>query len=264
MKGMKVRLLKKLTFFPTINPLKFPKQDFQAPPLYKGDDHHNNSHPAALVPCSISIAKHVKDPDDNEEVESIIHVDDKENFTPTLKSKDSELSEEHPSLLDFKAKCPPGGENAVVLYTTSLRGIRKTFEDCKTIRFLLKSFRVLFHERDVSMHMEYREELWRIMGGRVVPPRLFIKGRYIGGAEEVVVLNEQGKLRKLLEQIPLDDHHELNEPCKGCAGFGFVVCSICNGSCKVFTDDEVEDDDELFIRCSNCNENGLVKCLHCC
>ncbi|KAL3569283.1 hypothetical protein D5086_029173 [Populus alba] len=45
------------------------------------------------------------------------------------------------------------------------------------------------------------EELWRIMGGRVIPPRLFIKGRYIGGADEVTGLHEQGKLKNLLAVV---------------------------------------------------------------
>ncbi|XP_076903844.1 uncharacterized protein At5g39865-like [Bidens hawaiensis] len=105
-------------------------------------------------------------------------------------------------LVDFEAKCPPGGSDTVILYTTSLRGIRKTFEDCNTIRFLLGSFKVLYDERDVSMHMEFREELWRTLGGRVIPPRLFIKGRHVGGVDEVVGYHEQGKLVDLLDGIP--------------------------------------------------------------
>ncbi|KAK9289569.1 hypothetical protein L1049_007725 [Liquidambar formosana] len=170
----------------------------------------------------------------------------------------NEHKEEYPSLSDFEEKCPPAGGDSIILYTTSMRGIRKTYEDCKTIRFLLESLRVLFHERDVSMHVEFREELWKIMGSRVVPPRLFIKGRYIGGADEVVKLHEQGKLRKLLQGIPLVQG---NHPCSGCAGVRFVLCLNCNGSRRVFTD---EGNDESFIRCSQCNENGLVKCPICC
>ncbi|KAA8516820.1 hypothetical protein F0562_017070 [Nyssa sinensis] len=167
-------------------------------------------------------------------------------------------SEEFPTLLDFEEKCPPGGSESVVLYTTSLRGIRKTFEDCNSIRFLLESFRVLFYERDVSMHLEFREELWRMLGGRVVPPRLFIGGRLIGGADEVVGLHEQGKLKKLLQGMPLNPS---NGPCSGCAGVHFVLCSNCNGSCKVMQDGQAI---EVSIRCLECNENGLIKCPICC
>ncbi|KAF5937841.1 hypothetical protein HYC85_025347 [Camellia sinensis] len=158
----------------------------------------------------------------------ISHSQDLPGFTPPIDN------EEFPTLLDFEEKCPPGGSELVILYTTSLRGIRKTFEDCCSIRFLLESFRVLYHERDVSMHLEFREELWRIAGGRVVPPRLFIKGRHIGGADEVVGLHEQGRLRNLLRGIPPKPY---NGPCNGCGGLCFVVCFNCNGSCKVIADE---------------------------
>ncbi|KAK4392012.1 hypothetical protein Sango_1979000 [Sesamum angolense] len=159
---------------------------------------------------------------------------------------------------DFEDKCPPGGKDSLVLYTTSLRGIRKTFEDCNTIRFLLESFRVVYSERDVSMHLEYRDELWRILGSRVVPPRLFIKGRYIGGADEVVGLHENGMLQGLLQGIPLSPS---NCPCRGCAGMRFVLCTSCNGSRKVMA--EGENRGGMSIRCPDCNENGLVKCSVC-
>ncbi|XP_051114142.1 uncharacterized protein At5g39865-like [Andrographis paniculata] len=150
----------------------------------------------------------------------------------------------------------PGGPDSVVLYTTSLRGIRKTFEDCNAVRFLLESFRVTYSERDVSMHMEYRDELWRILGGRVVPPRLFVRGRYVGGADEAVGLHEKGRLQILLQGIPLSPS---DCPCRGCAGMRFVLCSDCDGSRKV----RLPDGGGVAARCPRCNENGLVKCWVC-
>ncbi|GMP22150.1 hypothetical protein CsSME_00000293 [Camellia sinensis var. sinensis] len=169
-----------------------------------------------------------------------------------------EIEENRNPLSDFEEKCPPGGSESVIFYTTGLRGIRKTFEDCNSIRFLLESFRVLFFERDVSMHSEFREELWRIMGEKVVPPRLFIKGRYIGGAEKVLTMHEQGKLRPLFEGLPMD---RSAGPCEGCVGFRFVVCFRCNGSHKVFSGD---DDGGSPENCLECNENGLIICPICC
>ncbi|KAL1566082.1 hypothetical protein AAHA92_01728 [Salvia divinorum] len=142
---------------------------------------------------------------------------------------------------------------SVVLYTTSLRGIRKTFEDCKTIKFLLGSFRVVYSERDVSMHMEYREELWGILGGRVVPPRLFVRGRYVGGADEVVGLHDNGMLRAMLQGIPLAPSAR---PCGACGGMTFLLCTTCNGSRRVLANG-------ARVRCPDCNENGLVKCTLC-
>ncbi|KAE8663038.1 hypothetical protein F3Y22_tig00113123pilonHSYRG00127 [Hibiscus syriacus] len=158
-------------------------------------------------------------------------------------------------LLRFEEKCPPGSDGSVILYTTTLKGIRKTFEDCNSLRFLLESFRVIFYERDVSMHEEYREELWRVLGGKVMPPRLFIKGRYIGGADQVLTLHEQGKFKVLFNGIPLDTR---NGSCEGCGGVRFLLCFACNGSHKIISDDG------LSCKCTQCNENGLIVCPLCC
>ncbi|KAL2549130.1 Glutaredoxin family protein [Forsythia ovata] len=180
-------------------------------------------------------------------------LDDQEPLPP-LKAR--KVEEEADSLLEFEDKCPPGGTDSVILYTTGLRGIRKTFEDCHRIRSLLENLRILFCERDVSMHKEFKEELWRILGGKVVPPRLFIKGMYIGGAEEVLGLHEKGKFKPLFEGIAID---RSEGPCEGCAGIRFIVCFNCNGSRKI-----VLQGNEESINCSDCNENGVVICPFCC
>lgn len=278
MKGVKGRLLNKLKFVPTINTLKQglairrSSLKCQTLPIYTDEDHGCNDI-AELVVDSIGVSGRVKELKD-EEPELGFNLGDEENFTPPIVSKDrlpgkdnpevavqemEKDSQESPFLKGYEEKCPPGGEDSVIFYTTSLRGIRKTFEDCRTIRFLLQSFKVTFYERDVSLHMEFRDELWSLLSGRVIPPRLFIKGRYIGGADEVVGLHEQGKLKKLLEGIP----RNLSDcSCDGCGNIRFVLCSNCSGSCKVFRDGD-DDDDELHIRCPECNENGLVKCPIC-
>ncbi|CAI8603958.1 unnamed protein product [Vicia faba] len=168
------------------------------------------------------------------------------------KVKFAEEVEVHPLML-FEEKCPPGGDGTVVFYSTSLTGIRKTYEDCNKIRFLLQSFKVLYLERDVSMHREFKDELWSILGEKIVPPRLFVKGRYIGAAEEVMSLHEQGKLKKILEGVPLDWS---NGPCDACGGLRFVMCFKCNGSHRIFDKEEANE-------CLICNENGLVVCAYC-
>ncbi|XAR53541.1 hypothetical protein NMG60_11022137 [Bertholletia excelsa] len=178
-----------------------------------------------------------------------------EEEEPPLKSRKIEEENRDP-LFDFEEKCPPGGSDSVILYTTGLRGIRKTFEDCNSIRFLLESFKVVFYERDISMHSEFREELWRTLGGKIVPPRLFIKGRYIGGAEVVLALHEQGKLRRLFSGIPIN---RLEGRCDGCSGIRFIMCFKCNGSQKLLSDDG-----ESLEKCPECNENGLIICPICC
>ncbi|PON70237.1 Thioredoxin-like fold containing protein [Parasponia andersonii] len=180
--------------------------------------------------------------------------EEQEPPTKAPRVEDADDNDDDP-FLEFDEKCPPGGSNSVVLYTTTLRGIRKTYEGCSSIRFLLESFRVLYCERDVSMHSEFREELRRILDGKAVPPKLFIRGRYIGGAEEVLGLHEQGKLRPLFKSVQMD---RTNGPCEGCGGVRFLVCFNCNGSHKVIAEDG------QYIKCHKCNENGLIICPFCC
>lgn len=292
MKGVKGSFLRKLKFVPSINPLKqglaLQRSSFkcQSPPISRDEDHGRNN-VLGLEVDSIEEFEHAKDIKDEEtelglnvckeenfasSIDKIDKVPGKQNSEPAVssemiveqKSKQEmeNVTEESPFLTSFQLKCPPGGEDSVIFYTTSLRSIRKTFEDCKTVRFLLQSFNVTFDERDVSLHLEFRDELWRLLNGRVIPPRVFIKGRYIGGADEVVGLHEQGKLKKLLEGIPANPSNCL---CNACGNIKFVVCNNCNGSCKVFKDaDDDEDDDGFYIKCPDCNENGLVKCPICC
>ncbi|XP_058104975.1 uncharacterized protein At5g39865 [Magnolia sinica] len=158
----------------------------------------------------------------------------------------------------FEKRCPPGGENAVVIYTTTLRGIRKTFEDCNAVRVALEGVGVWVKERDVSMHSGYREELRELMegkGGGVTVPRVFVKGRYIGGAEEVLKIHEEGGLAALVEGLP---KVRVGAICDGCGGARFLPCFRCSGSCKV-----VKEDGRKVVRCPECNENGLVLCPIC-
>eukprot|EP01018_Ginkgo_biloba_P013272 Gb_37928 [translate_table: standard] len=172
---------------------------------------------------------------------------DRESPLLRLKTKDP--------LENFEEKCPPGGENAVVLYTTTLRGIRKTFEDCNKVRSVLESCGVCISERDVSMHLSFRNELVDLMGKLVTVPRLFVKGRYIGGVDEVLRIHEQGRLSELLEGLPTDMAGKI---CDGCGGVRFVPCLECSGSRKLV------DEDNKVIRCPECNENGLIQCPICC
>lgn len=160
-------------------------------------------------------------------------------------------------LRPFEDKCPPNGKNSIVFYTTSLRGVRRTFEDCAKVRSLLENLNVQFHERDISMDLEYREELWDLLGWRATPPRLFIQGKYIGGAEVTLGLHEQEKLLPLLRWVPKKKIGK----CEGCGSMGFVMCSECHGSKKIVYDRDGQD--ALVERCTACNENGLVICPIC-
>ncbi|KAL1556884.1 hypothetical protein AAHA92_12446 [Salvia divinorum] len=157
---------------------------------------------------------------------------------------------------DFPEICPPGGEEAVVVYTTSLGGVRRTYEDCNRVRQLMETYQVVFDERDVALDGGFRGELRGLVGeeGAVVP-RVFVKGRYIGGAEEVVGLNETGRLSRILNWARVE-RGAGRLGCRGCGGARFVPCLGCGGSCKVVVGTDRE-------RCGECNENGLVHCPIC-
>lgn len=150
----------------------------------------------------------------------------------------------------------PGAEKRIVVYFTSLRVVRSTFEDCKAARSILRALRVFVDERDVSMDFRYMEELKRIMGHKektmVTLPRVFIDGRYIGGAEEIRRLNETGELKKAVEGlIPASG------TCEVCEGYRFILCEECNGSHKCYSEKGG------FRSCMSCNENGLIRCPSC-
>ncbi|OAY77892.1 Uncharacterized protein ACMD2_11831 [Ananas comosus] len=147
----------------------------------------------------------------------------------------------------------------VVLYSTSLRGVRRTHEDCSTVRAILRGFRVAVDERDVSMDAAFRRELQGLLAARSRPfsiPQLFVGGRLIGGADEVRRLHESGELRPLLDGAAGQDPAHV---CSACGGVRFAPCPRCCGSRKLF--DEAEG---CMRRCDACNENGLVRCPHCC
>jgi glutaredoxin domain-containing cysteine-rich protein 1 len=160
---------------------------------------------------------------------------------------------------------PPDSARKVVLYLTSLRGIRKTYEDCWSTRSILQGYGVRVDERDLSMHAGFKGELYAALGGAAGRlPQVFADGRHIGGAEEVRRMHEAGELSKELEACEMappgagPGKGVAMEACSGCGGVRFVPCEECSGSCKVFLEEVGS-----FRRCPECNENGLVRCPLC-
>nr|GEU57428.1 reverse transcriptase domain-containing protein [Tanacetum cinerariifolium] len=112
----------------------------------------------------------------------------------------------------LKKTMPSGAQNRIVVYMTSLRVVRSTYEACHNVRSILQGFRVMVEDRDLSMDSSFREELRKIMsrGGKIIKknkviklPKVFIGGRYIGDAEDLQLLNETGELKKLVEGLPI-------------------------------------------------------------
>lgn len=152
----------------------------------------------------------------------------------------------------------PGTEDRIVVYFTSLRGIRRTYEDCYSVRMIFRGFRVWIDERDVSMDAAYKKELQIAMGERkrsVSLPQVFIMGKHVGGADVVKSLFEIGELAKILKLFPV---REPGFVCRCCGDARFIPCSNCSGSKKLYDEDE-----DRHKRCPECNENGLIRCPDC-
>ncbi|KAF1897593.1 hypothetical protein Lal_00032350 [Lupinus albus] len=187
-----------------LNPLKLsPRNSFGSGSLRK------MSHSPLFDPDLA--ASHEKEPVivEEEQIKKMVYATPKA-ARRVRKSIDSETF-----LQKFEMKCPKGGENCVVIYTTTLRGIRKTFEDCNKVRAIVESCNVHMVERDVSMHSGFKEELRKLIGTKEVKvPVVFVKGRFIGGVDETLKLEEDEKLGVLFEGIP----KALLSGCEGCGG----------------------------------------------
>jgi len=160
---------------------------------------------------------------------------------------------------------PPDSARKVVLYLTSLRGIRKTYEDCWSTRSILRGCGVRVDERDLSMHAGFKDELHAALGGPAGRlPQVFADGRHLGGAEEIRRMHEAGELSRVLEACEMAPPPSAGgkgialDACSGCGGVRFVPCEECSGSCKLFLEEV-----GTFRRCPDCNENGLVRCPLC-
>ena len=81
----------------------------------------------------------------------------------------------------------------IIIYTTSMRIIRQTFEDCQFVRKLFHNHRVRFEERDLFMNIEYQRELQERLGEDqpIMLPIVFIDGALIGVC--IISLKGQGK-----------------------------------------------------------------------
>lgn len=180
------------------------------------------------------------------------------NLFRCVRSMESSPMNPCSSLFDKSLCLLPGTENRIVVYCTSLRGIRKTYEDCCAVRMILRGYRVAVDERDISMDSSYRKELQNALGGKsvVTLPQVFIRGKHVGNADDLKQLNESGELARMLKGFPTQDPWFV---CDKCGDARFVPCNNCNGSRKVF-----EEEQGKLKRCVHCNENGLIRCSTCC
>uniref|UniRef100_A0A3Q3MZH2 Glutaredoxin and cysteine rich domain containing 1 a n=2 Tax=Mastacembelus armatus TaxID=205130 RepID=A0A3Q3MZH2_9TELE len=150
----------------------------------------------------------------------------------------------------------------IVIYTTSFRVVRTTFERCELVRKIFQNHRVKFVEKNIALDNEYVKELEERCKHVGEPPSLpvvFIDGHYLGGAEKILSMNESGELQDLLTKIERVQHPQT---CQTCGGFAFIPCPVCHGS-KMSVFRNCFTDSFKALKCTSCNENGLQPCVSC-
>jgi glutaredoxin 3 len=83
----------------------------------------------------------------------------------------------------------------VTIYTTMMCPY------CVRAKALLTKKGVSFHEIDVSMDPDLRQEMTQRSGGRYTVPQIFINGQHVGGSDELAALDRAGKLDPLLAAV---------------------------------------------------------------
>jgi glutaredoxin domain-containing cysteine-rich protein 1 len=135
-----------------------------------------------------------------------------------------------------------------------MTAVRKRCEECRQVKRIFANMRIRVEERDVFMNAKYQTELDDRIGRIATVPQVFISGQLVGGAAKIEELNETGELQKMLADF---ERLEWDEQCELCGGHRFIACLQCSGSKKgvrnAFT----------VLRCTACNEAGLMKCPEC-
>ncbi len=83
----------------------------------------------------------------------------------------------------------------VEIYTSMFCGY------CHRAKRLLDDKGVGYEETDVLVDPSKRGEMTERAGGETAVPQIFIDGRHIGGSDELLALEAEGKLDALLEDV---------------------------------------------------------------
>jgi glutaredoxin 3 len=80
----------------------------------------------------------------------------------------------------------------VEIYTKFMCGF------CIRAKRLLDMKKVPYEEYSVDLGGAKRAEMVERAGGRMTVPQIFVNGRHVGGCDELMMLEQQGKLDELL------------------------------------------------------------------
>ena len=80
----------------------------------------------------------------------------------------------------------------VEIYTKTFCGF------CIRAKRLLDMKKVDYEEYSVDLGGAKKAEMVQRAGGRTTVPQIFVEGRHIGGCDELMTLEQQGKLDELL------------------------------------------------------------------
>ncbi|WCJ20773.1 Glutaredoxin family protein [Euphorbia peplus] len=252
-------------------------------------NHHHHHH---IKPIWVQLAEEEEEEEEIQNPNSTSQEFDP-NVISTFRKSLNQLSPDHPFYIkpsssdedDKPDDSKSRKQDKAIIYSTSLRGVRKTYEDCCHVRVILKGLGLRVDERDVSMHSGFKEELKQLLGHELISgtgglglPRVFVGTKYIGGAEEIKRMHEQGQLDMVFDGCERAEEHGGGVPgaCEACGDVRFIPCETCSGSCKIYYEEDNDDDDNEdeeneeenneygFQRCPDCNENGLIRCPICC
>ncbi|NXC18649.1 GRCR1 protein, partial [Corythaeola cristata] len=152
----------------------------------------------------------------------------------------------------------------IVIYTTSLRVVRTTFERCELVRKIFQNHRVKFEEKNIALNSDYGKELderCRRVGEVPSLPVVFIDGHYLGVSRALAYLVAADNIFVFLTFF-LEQRVQHPHECLSCGGFGFLPCSACHGS-KMSVFRNCFTDSFKALKCTACNENGLQRCRSC-
>ena len=52
----------------------------------------------------------------------------------------------------------------MVVYVTSVQAVRSTYDECKRVIQILRNMNVMFQQKDIFLHPDYRKELQERLG----------------------------------------------------------------------------------------------------